>query len=248
MDEILGNRFLLASLVTVELTKDISKTLPYNYDTAFNDIHNSIREYYNSMTLDKRAVAVGTDGYLMTHELFDNPAIGWKQVLYMGCDYFALLLANISKPQRALIHGPDVHFNLVATLHSMGCELTFVNNKYLNNFEKFALNNSEYPFEMQYDVMEYFDIYELNQPTFDMVVFPGISLIRDMDLFNPLIDSLTPGGILQIPYTNDNSQLYGEDYAIQPSYQLLEIIDYRSDITSYHIPYGNGHNTIIKNA
>lgn len=247
MDEILGNRFLLASLITAELTKDISKTLQYDHDAVFTDANSAIRDYYNAMTLDKRAIAIGTDGYLMTHELFDNPVIGWKQVLYMGCDYFALLLANIKKPRNAIINGPDVHFNLVATLHSMGCNLTFMNNKFLNNFEKFVLPNIEYPFSINYNVLNYEDVYSYEGDKFDFIVVPGICLIQDTRLIDSYISMLESGGIMQMPYTNDNSQLYSEDYALQPSYQLLEVIDNHDDITTYHIPYGNGHSTIIKN-
>lgn len=248
MDEILGNRFLLASLVSAELTKDISKTLQYDHDTVFTDANSAIRDYYNSMTLDKRAIAIGTDGYLMTHELFDNPVIGWRQVLYMGCGYFPLLLINIKRPKNAIIYAPDVNFNLVATLHTMGCKLTFINNRFLNNFEKFFLPNQEYPFEIQYAVMEYGDIHSYSGEPFDFISISGICLIQEPALIDSFISILDIGGIMQMAYTNDNSELYSEDYALQPSYQLLEVIDTHDNITTYHIPYGNGHTTIIRNS
>ena len=81
MDKILGNKFLLASLISTELTRDLSDDLEYDYDSAYNDINYSIKEYYNSMTLDRRAIAVGTDGVMLSHEVFNNPQIGWKQSL-----------------------------------------------------------------------------------------------------------------------------------------------------------------------
>ena len=65
MDKILGNKFLLASLISSELTRDLSDGLEYNYDSAYSDINYSIKEYYNSMTLDRRAIAVGTDGHML---------------------------------------------------------------------------------------------------------------------------------------------------------------------------------------
>lgn len=247
MDKILGNKFLLASLISSELTRDLSDGLEYNYDSAYSDINSSIKEYYNSMTLDRRAIAVGTDGHMLSHELFNNPQIGWKQSLYLCTDYFSLMMANIKKPKNALINGPDKHFNLVATLASMGCKLTFLNNKFLNNFELFVLNNSEYPFDIEYEVIEQEDIYDYSGPKFDFMALAGVYLVLDDELINSHIDALEVGGVIHIIDTNDNSEIYGEDYAHRPSYKLFEVIDDYPNITTYHIPFGIGHNFIIKN-
>ena len=247
MDKILGNKFLLASLISTELTRDLSDSLEYDYDSAYNDINSSIKEYYNSMTLDRRAIAVGTDGVMLSHEVFNNPQIGWKQSLYLCTDYFALMMANVKKPKNALINGPDKHFNLVATLASIGCKLTFLNNKYLNNFELFVLNNPEYPFDIEYEVIEQEDIYEYSAPKFDFMVLGAVYLVLDDELINSHIDALEVGGVIHLINTNDNSEIYGEDYAHQPSYKLFEVIDDYPDITTYHIPFGIGHNFIIKN-
>lgn len=246
MDEVLGNRFLLSALITKELTRDASGSLPYNFDSAFTDIHTSIRNYYNSLTLDKRAIAIGTDGDLMMHELFDSPQLGWGQLLYISTDYFSLMLADIKRPSSSLVIGPDIHFNLVATLHSMGSSLSFVNNKFLNNFEKFVLNTPEYPFNINYSVYEYSDIHNQNSPIFDFVTVPGSCLTLDDDLLHSLVDCLLPGGIIHIHNTNSNSRIYGEEYEMQPTYPMFSIIDDFPQLTSYHIPYGIGHNILIK--
>ncbi len=247
MDKILGNKFLLASLISSELTRDLSDGLEYNYDSAYDDINTSIKEYYNSMTLDRRAIAIGTDGHMLSHELFNSPQIGWKQSLYLCTDYFALLMANVKKPKNALINGPDKHFNLVAALASMGCELTFLNNKFLNNFELFVLNNPEYPFDIEYNVIEQEDIYEYTDAKFDFMALAGVYLVLDDELINSHIDALEVGGVMHIIDTNDNSEIYGENYAHSPSYKLFEVIDDYPNITTYHVPFGIGHNFIIKN-
>jgi hypothetical protein len=248
MDEILGNKFLLSALITAELTRDSSKSLQYDFDAAFTDIHTSIRNYYNSMTLDKRAIAIGTDGDLMMHELFDTPELGWKQLLYISTDYFSLMLLNIKKPTSSLIVGPDIHFNLVATVQAMGSQISFINNKFLNNFEKFALGSPEYPFAMNYSVYEYDDVHNEPGEIFDFITVPGSCVTLDEDLLSSLVKTLQPGGIIHIHNTNSNARIYGEDYEIQSTYPIFEIIDEFQEINSYHIPYGIGHNILVKNA
>ena len=247
MDKILGNKFLLASLISSELTRDLSDNLEYNYDSAYDDINTSIKEYYNSMTLDRRAIAIGTDGHMLSHELFNNPQIGWKQSLYLCTDYFSLMMANVKKPKNALINGPDKNFTLVAALATMGCKLTFLNNKYLNNFELFVLNNPEYPFDIEYEVIEQEDIHGYSGLKFDFMTLGAGVLLFDDELINSHIDALEVGGVIHLINTNDNSEIYGENYAHCPSYRLFEVIDDYPNITTYHVPFGIGHNFIIKN-
>ena len=109
-----------------------------------------------------------------------------------------------------------------------------------------VLNTPEYPFNINYSVYEYSDIHNQNSPIFDFVTVPGSCLTLDDDLLHSLVDCLLPGGIIHIHNTNSNSRIYGEEYEMQPTYPIFSIIDDFPQLTSYHIPYGIGHNILIK--
>jgi hypothetical protein len=247
MDKLLGNYFVLVSLLTKDLFKDISQDLDYDYESVFSETTTQIRDYYLSMTLDKRAIAVGTDAHVLQPELFHEPQNGYKQILYLHTDYYPLMIANIKRPKNVLIKGPDTRFNVIAALTKYNCNFTFINDKYLNVFEKFILQHPEYTYDIEYKVLDRQDISLYDKEKFDFILCSGPYLLWEENSIDEYINMLENNGVMMIVDTNDGSSLYGEDYECWPSYALCEVIDRFENISSYHIPYGGGINIIVKN-
>jgi hypothetical protein len=171
---------------------------------------------------------------------------GWSDMTYMFTNGYATMAADMKKPQRAFITTPDVQFEMVAMLHNAGCNLSFLNNDWLYQFEDFVLTQPEYP-DVHYTTYDFDELMDLQEPCFDFIALSATHAVTCNDLLHKSLDLLEPNGLLCLSTVNEIMRLYSEEYHIQPIYDIYEILESRDDITYYHMPHGPGYQYVVKN-
>lgn len=246
MSEVLQNKTILKDIITKELSNYSATELPYSWDEVITDAAMGISNFWNSVNVDKRVVAVGADFYIHSWDLYAGMMDGWKDRTYVCGGLYAQMLCDLKLPQTALISSPDRHFDLVALLASRNVNLYFMNNDSLYNFENFIRDLQSYPFEFTYNVVNYQDIILGVANQFDFVQVQASDLVIDIELVNSYLSHVSPGGVVYMPYANEEGRLYTEDYYVEPITDVYEIVSQRDDFYSYHIPNAIGFQVLIR--
>lgn len=246
MDNILGNRLLIANALTYEFSKNSSQAIDYDFFSVHDDIARSIKADRIAKNLDRRSVAVGADFLLHDWDLLSGTPTGWKEGMYIASGLYNQMIADIVKPTTALVVAPDVNFDFVLDLNRKGVALTFLNSDRLHAFEAHVLTHSEYQFTGDYTVIEYEELESITESQFDMVCMGSPDLTINPDLIDKTIEATNSGGAIIIGASNQGMRLYSPHYYIEPVYDMYEALDARTDITSYHIPYLAGFHILVK--
>lgn len=245
MYNLVENRFLLISTVTKELTMNASSSLDYDYWEVMSDASKAISNYYDSINLDRRVMAVGSEVRIHVWDIMSGNLDGWKEHIFVSSGVYAQMIFDMTPPTKALIFEPDRQYDMVAYLASIGCELTFVNNECLFLFENFVRDLPSYPFSFSYNTIDRNDIPDASME-FNFVNVPINELVIDELMMDDIISSMSTGGVLYVPHANQSGRMYSEDYYIEPVTRVYEDILLRNDITSYHIPSAIGFQISIK--
>jgi len=246
MDEVLNNKTLITNIITKESSSYSCLELDYDYWEVMVDAANLISSYWTSINTDKRSIAVGADFYIHVWDLYVGDITGWREQSYISGGIYAQMLCDILQPNNVLISSPDRHFDLVALLSQRGCNLTFLNNECLYNFENFVRDLQSYPFDIQYSAIDYQDILDSTTEQYDFMHLQSSDAIIDLNLVDAYINSLNSGGVIYMPHANENGRLYGEDYFIEPIVPVFDKFLDNPNMYSYHIPNTIGFQVAIK--
>lgn len=246
MDDIFGNKFLIANAMTYGFSKNSSEELDYDFFAVYDDIARSIKDDIVAKNFDRRAIAVGADPIINGWEVLSGTVSGWREAMYISGGLYHQMIADLIQPTTALVDSPDVQFDFVLDLNRKGVDLTFINNDRLYKFESFVLTHPEYNFTGDYTVIEYEELESITEPQFDLTCAPHVEMLWNPDLVDKIIDATNSGGAIMFPFASEGMRLYSETYYIEPVYDVYEALDERTDITSYHIPYLGGFHIIVK--
>lgn len=246
MNQVLGNRYLISNVLARNLSVDLIDKFQMDYETIYSDYVNAAKAFNDTLTYDRRAIATGADPTVYTEDVFATTSSEWFDSLYVYLEHYIQMFYQIKKPKKILVHAPSASFGLVAIAANDGCELSFVNNKYLYNFENFILKNNDYPFNSSYNVYDLQDIENLEEETFDMITYTSVDILINDILQEKLIKALNKDGIMIIFSVNDTTLFYDQQYHINPMMNLFSITD-NEDINLYHMTNNYGYNVIIKN-
>lgn len=245
MYNLVENRFLVTSAVTKEISSYASKDLEYDYWEVMQDASRAISSYYDSINMDRRVIAVGSEVKIHVWDIIAGNIDGWREHIFVASGMYGQMIADLTSPQHALIIEPDSQYDLVALLASRGCQLTFMNNESLFLFENFIRDLPSYPFSFSYNTIDRAEL-AVGDLSFDFINAPLVDLILEESLLNDSLSSLQSGGVIYTPYANQSGRMYSEDYHIEPATRVYEDILSRNDITSYHLPGGIGYQISIK--
>lgn len=244
--EVISNKIILANSVTKEASRPSSSELNYSYEEVLDDAYAAIKSHYDSSNLDKRFISVGTDNYIHTWDIISTTVAGWRDYTYISTGMYAEMLVDICKPEKALISSPDRHFNLVALLNSRGCELTFLNNECLFNFENFIRDLASYPFEINYSVIDYDDIDSHTTEKYDFIECLSTDLILDNSLVNKHVSLLNDNGIIYLPNIDENERFYTQFYYTEPIVSVIDMFLENENVYTYNIGFNVGFQVVIK--
>lgn len=246
MLEVISNKVLLTNIITKNSSRYSCSELDYDYWEVMVDAAKLISEYWTSQNVDKRVIAVGADFYIHVWDLYVGDLTGWKEQSYISGGMYAQMVVDILKPQKALISSPDRHFDLIALLASRGCSLTFLNNECLFNFENFIRDLPSYPFTIEYDTIDYQDLLSNTAPEYDFMHMQSSDAIVDPDLIDAYDVSLNSGGVIYVPFVNEDTRLYSADYHVEPVVSVLDAFLSKENMYSYHIPNTIGFQIVVK--
>jgi len=247
MTEAFKNKTVLMDIITKEISKNSALALDYNYEEVLTDASQAIQNYKNSIGVDKRVVAAGADLYIHIWETFDALFDGWKERMFISGGLYAQMLLDIGRPNTAVFTTPDRHFDTVALCAERGVEIYFLNNDSLFNFENFIRDLPSYPFNFNYNVIEFSDFIEDTSLSFDFIQMFSSDFILDSDLINAFVERMSPGGFGYLSAMNEETRLYSEDYFIEPISHILELLNAKAEVSTYHIPNVYGFQVVTKN-
>lgn len=251
MQKIYNDSLLLKNHVLKTLSKYVTDETVYDSQEVQNDCFQQILQLKNSLTIDKRAVAIGTNTFCSREEMyFASTEGGWSHVYWIGVNHYSQLIVNLLKPKSALIGMPDSHFDIAAILASRDCELTFLNSFLLDLFEKYIYTHPEYS-QNQYDynvidTQDIINIDNLNGKKFDFIYIPYIWLLFDETLIHNFISITETGGAIVLIGTNDLMKMYKPDFHSNHIYDIMAYVNSIEGVYNYHIPEVQGINIIIK--
>ena len=248
MTEAFKNKTVLMDIITKEVSKNSALALGYSYEEVITDASQAIKDYKNSIGVDKRVVAVGADLYIHLWEPWSALLDGWKERMFIsGSGLYAQMLLDIARPNTAVFTTPDRHFDTVALCAERGMEIYFLNNDSLFNFENFIRDLPSYPFNFNYNVIEFSDFIEDTSLSFDFIQMFSSDFVLDSDLINAFVERMSSGGFGYISAMNEETRLYSEDYFIEPISHILESLNAKAEVNTYHIPNAHGCQVVVKN-
>jgi hypothetical protein len=246
MSEAFKNKTVLMDIITKEVSKNSSSGLNYDYEEVIADASSAIANYKSSISVDKRVVAVGADLYIHLWEPWSALLDGWKERMFISAGLYAQMVLDIGKPTSTLFTTPDRHFDTVALCAERGMEIYFLNNDSLFNFENFIRDLPSYPFNFNYNVIEFSDFIEDTSLSFDFIQMFSSDFVLDNDLIDAFVDRISSGGFGYISATNEETRLYSEDYFIEPISHILDALNAKDEVSTYHIPNAHGCQVIVK--
>jgi hypothetical protein len=179
-------------------------------------------------------------------DLLSGKVAGWKEMVYISTGIYSQMVADLIQPTTALVASPDRNFDFVLDLNRKGCALTFLNNDCLQAFEAHVLTHPDCNFTGDYTVMEVEELEAMTEPQFDFVHMHSVDLTINPALIDKVVDVTNSGGAIYLSGVNEMMRLYSSDYYIEPLYDMYEVLDDRTDITSYHIPHAIGFHILVK--
>ena len=245
INEVPNNQVLIGNIVSRKFSKYISDDL--NIEESFYDIADSIVNYMNSLSLDKRGIAITGDYHQRVWDVISTRSEGAKQTVFSNMQLFNQMVISMIKPQSSLILVPDQYLITVAALDSVGSELTFLNDQSLFNFENFVITNDAYPFSGNYSVIDYQDLIEESfSEKYDFIFTGSIALYGEIGLLDVLVNSLNSGGCLIVGDSGSMAEIYQTIDYIMMGDKYHDALQELDGTYKYHIPFGIGFDIIIK--
>jgi len=205
----------------------------------------AVAEYlFNEVGIDRRNIATGgaSDYEFVVHYPRPNLSSAYGQAQWMSI-LLILGIMDISKKKNVLaVSGGLDRFRLKVFNSLHGANITFLNNKKLNLYEKFQNPINDY------DVVTMQDFENYANNKYDMM----LSWSQDME--NPLIpvstfvDRLEDGGILIIQNTSDSMFLYNNHTKATPIWGYHEALKKIDGCNVYHIPLFYGMTIVVKSS
>ena len=234
---------------------DMSKTPYSDMDSLFTaerkDFYNYGRDYCESLTPDRRAIAGAHDPYLFIWDYLTEPHPEWMSYVWVH-EELRMLLCDLKNPTKALFTNPVGGQFLMTLSEDRSKEVFFINNLEYNVLERFVKQSPEWASkDPNWKVMDQQDLLAGEEAgTFDFVeTHAEYCFGCDEEMADAYMDLLNPGGMLVIlnsayakgMYKIRNS-LHHENY--EPNKRLLE----RDGFTVLHFPIDVGFTIIQREA
>lgn len=198
-----------------------------------SDTSLKIKEYLDTLSIDKRKIAVGGDFYIWYHDLMSRDNLVHKKTEgFRYGDGLQESLFLIKKPINTLLSSVswNVNFARIAATRS---NVTFTNNYHLDLIEHVVLDQEELN-SWNYNVISKQDIEAGEGGPFDFIVVPAWEMVHDPSLVLSYYNLLASNGLLLISWANDNGNLYKVDSQYSPYYEIIQHLKELEDVAIYH--------------
>lgn len=203
----------------------------------------SIKEYLDTLNIDRRKIAVGFDIVIWYFDMFFNESTKWNQNFsstYGGAPYELAFLAK--RPASSLMSFPAWNTGLAKLLNDES-SVTFVNSYQLDLFENFCKNESE---TWNYETVLRQEVEAGTAGPFDYIAINAYDIIHDPSLVVSYFNMLATGGVLVIGHINNNALLYEVGAEYSPYYEVHQNLKNINNCRVYHDYTVQGTTVAIK--
>jgi len=191
-----------------------------------------ISEYLESLSIDKRKIAVGMDFMIWYFDVFSKDTHFWNTnpaYFYAANTHeFGFLTA---KPKTTLMTLPSFNTGLL-NLMAKRSELTLLNNYQLHLFENFIHKK-----DFDYKTLLMQEIENGTEKKYDFICMSIHDVIHDPALVVKFFDCLTEGGTLMMLYTGTD-QLYKKESIFTDFFEVHQNLINIKNSSVYHNPTG----------
>jgi len=234
---------LYTALVSTRLSSFSSRMVVEDNRIEWVDFMNKCKQTAVRANLDARFIARGIHMETNFYDATQNPTEDMYSFISSNSVLDGLLI-SIKQPTNVLI--ADGLINRIQVYGLLGnANINFVNTQYLFWWEHNLKNTSE-NHSFGYSAYHLEELIESPTPQFDMVFASAHVFSENLDLLQGVVDSMLPGGILNIAASNGYSGIYSSDYKTHDLYPMHELLN-EADGSSFHLPYFLGNTIFIKN-
>lgn len=222
---------------------------PYKDNASVNqreiDAYLKAKTYLDTLSLDKRKIAVGGDIFIWYFDTFSR-----QDSIHRTTDGFRYgdnpqeIVFLIKNPAKTLLTTPVMSLPFAETVASRS-DLTLLNNYQLGILEKAVLTEEEIA-EWNYDVLSKQDAEASEGGPFDFIQLNSYEIIHDPSLVISYFNMLNDNGILLITWANDNGNLYETDSKYSPYYEINEHLKSLSNVSIAHDYTSLGTTILVK--
>lgn len=191
-----------------------------------------IKQYLDTLSIDKRKVAVGQFDVLVWYfDMFSSETTMWNQNFsstYGGSQYELSFLTK--NPTTSLMSFPAWNTGL-AKLMDQKSDLTLINGYQLDLFESFCKKESE---TWNYDTVLRQQVEAGTAGLYDFIAINSYDVIHDPSLVVSFFSMLNAGGVLVIGHTNNSAHLYDDGAEFSPYYELHQKLKQLENSLVYH--------------
>jgi hypothetical protein len=209
------------------------------------DAYTKVKEYLDTLPIDKRKIAVGGDIFIWYFETFaredsvhrstegfrygDNP----QEIIFM-----------IKKPVKSLLTNPVIALPFAQTMASRS-NLTLINDHQLNLLERCILSEAEIA-EWDYEVISRQQAEASEGGPFDFISLCTYHIIHDPSLVLSYFNMLADNGVMVITWANDNGSLYETDAEYSPYFEINQHLKNLENVCVSHDYTTLGTTIVVK--
>ena len=222
---------------------------PYRPNDEINQLEYDnfakVKEYLDTLPLDKRKIAVGGDIFMWYFDTFSREDSVHKSTDgYRYGDNPQEITFMIKNPAKTLLSHSVWSMSFMKTVASRS-ELTLINNYQLNLLERCILTEAEIA-ELDYDVISRQDAEASAAGPFDFISFGSYDIIHDPSLVLSYFNMLADNGVMLITWANDNGNLYETDAEYSPYFEINEHLKSLENVCVSHDYTLLGTTTVVK--
>ena len=222
---------------------------PYKTNAIANqreiDAYSKVREYLDTLPIDKRKIAVGGDIFIW---YFDS--LGREDSVHRSTDGFRYgdnpqeSVFMIKRPAKSLLTSPAFSIAFAETVASMS-NLTLLNNSQLHLLEKAILTEEEIE-EWNYEVITKQEAEASDGGPFDFISLNSYEIIHDPSLVLSYFNMLNDNGVMLVTWANDNGNLYETDAQYSPYFEINQHLKGLENVCISHDYTSLGTTIVVK--
>ena len=205
------------------------------------DYTTKVKEYLDTLNLDKRKKAVGLDFVMWFFDAYSNSSSKWHEGFGSNYGNGALELMLFAKqPEKTLYGSPAWNVDFAKLLNEKS-SLTFINGYQLDLFEQFGIED---PSAWTYDAITRQEAEAGSSGPFDLIYISSFEVIHDPSVVVNYFNMLATNGVMVITMTNDGGNLYDTGAEDSPYYEINEELKALNNSLVYH-NYSSGGTTYV---
>jgi hypothetical protein len=222
---------------------------PYRSNAVVNqdeiDSLSKVKDYLDTLPLDKRKIAVGGDVFIWFADNFSRvDSIHRDTEGYRYGDGIQETAFLIKNPTKSLLTTPVWSLSFARTVAERS-DLTLINDYQLNLLERVVLTEQEIE-DWNYQVISRQQAEASEGGPFDFISLSSYNIVHDPSLVLSYFNMLNDNGVMLITWANDNGNLYETDAEYSPYFEINQHLKSLENVCVSHDYTSLGTTTVVK--